>query len=152
MRRPITRMIGALVERDRGAQTRIASLLGVDRTTVAHWTGDGGRSYSVPADALAAVCDALDTIAPLQAIADELGCEVLPTKRPTTNPVPITSGTFAALGHISRLGQEVAAASADGAIDEAESDVIRQHLEALIATAQGMVARLPKPRGVRGVA
>lgn len=143
--RHITRLVASLMDRDRGSQTRIAELLGVDRSTVAHWTVDeGGRTYSVPADALAVVCDALDTLAPLQAIADELGCEVVQRARPTAAPMHVSSGTLALLGHISRIGLEVEHASADGRIDETEADEIRAHLDALIATAQGMLARLPR--------
>lgn len=144
--RKITRLVRALVARDRGAQTRIAELLELDRSTVAHWFAeDGEREYSVPVDALAVICDALDTVAPLQAIADELGFDMLPKSRPTPSTLPVSSGTLALLGAVSRLGIEVEERIADGTICEEDSAVLLQHLDALIAIAQRMRARLPRP-------
>lgn len=143
--RPITRLIRTLIARDRGSQTRIAELLEVDRTTVAHWMSeDAERDYHVPVDALAAICDALDTIAPLQAIADELGHDVVPRARPTASPMPISTGTLALLGGVSRLGLDVEERVADGRICAEDSSAIRAHLDAIVSIAQRMRARLPE--------
>lgn len=143
--RRITRMCAVLADRDRGAVTRIAALAGVDRTTVSHWfTTDGARTYPVPADALAAICDALGSVEPLRAIADELGYDLAPRSRPTTSPVPLEAGVWDVLGHASRLGTEVQHAVADGLVDDEEARRLASALTALRDVAEGMLARLPR--------
>lgn len=144
LERRITRLCARLAERDRGAVGRIAALTGVDRTSVSHWfSDDAQRAYHVPADALAAVCDALGNVEPLRAIADELGCEVVPRSRPAPSPITLEVGVWDLLGHASRVGKEVQEAIADGKYDPAEVERIRSALTALRDVCEGMRARLP---------
>lgn len=142
VKRPITKLIATLAARDRGAVTRIAASLGVDRTTVAHWLGDGERPYYVPADALAAVCDGLDSVEPLRAIADELDLELVP--RTKTPSVPSLRRAVSALTRdtcsLSIALEE--ALEGDGRIDEVEALTLDAQLAALIETAKAARARL----------
>lgn len=141
VKRPITKLIATLAARDRGAVTRIAASLDVDRTTVAHWLGDGGRSYCVPADALAAVCDGLDSVEPLRAIADELDLELVPrTKAPS---VPSLRRAVSALTRDTcSLSISLEEALEDGAIDAEEAATLDVQLAALIETAKAARSRL----------
>lgn len=143
--RRITRLCAALADQDRGAMTRIAALAGVDRTTVSHWfASDAARTYPVPADALVAICDALGSVDPVRAIADELGYDLTPRSRPTTSPVPLEVGVWDVLGHASKLGTEVQHAVADGRVDAEEARRLASALTALRDVAEGMLARLPR--------
>lgn len=141
---PITRAIGVLVHRQHGAEDRIACILGVDRTTVAHWFGAGERAYPMPVDALPVVIDVLDSPDAARLVLDEVGLEVTPRARPTTSPVPLEAGVWDVLGHASRLGTEVQHAVADGRVDAEEARRLASALTALRDVAEGMLARLPR--------
>lgn len=143
--RAISDLIASLARDDRGAVTRMAACAGVERSTASHWIARGGaRTYSVPADALAAVCDALGTIEPLQAIADELGYDVVPKGRPTTCARPVQESVWDLLARIADLGREIAAAARDGKIDPEEAMRIRAELRNARDIIDEMLSRLPR--------
>lgn len=142
--KPITALIAGLAKRDRGSVGRIAALAGVDRTTVSHWLStEAERDYTVPADALAAVCDALGSVEPLRAIAEELDLELVPRSRPTTASRPLQDAVWELLGHASTVGTEVRAAVSDGIVDQAEAQKVRTAGLALRDVIDAMLSRLP---------
>jgi len=141
---PITRSIGVLVHRQRGAIDRIACLLGVDRSTVAHWFGEGERSYPMPVDALPVVIDVLDSSDPARLTLSEVDLEVTPRSRPTRSPMPVQDGVWALLEHVGTVGAEVRRAVADGNVDDAEALRIRSALVSSRDAIDAMLARLPR--------
>lgn len=146
-RRRLTRFVAALVRQDRGAVARIAALTGYDRTTVSHWFADGdeGRSYSVPFDVIPDVVDALDSIEPLRAAAEEVGYDVVPRSRPTSCPRPVQEGVWDMLSRTADVGREVSEAARDGKIDGDEAKRIRAAAQNARDILDEMLARLPRP-------
>lgn len=143
--RAISNLIATLARNDRGALTRIAACAGVERSTASHWIATGGaRTYSVPADALAAVCDALGTIEPLQAIADELGYDVVPKARPTECARPLQDSVWDMLSCTADVGREVSTAARDGKIDAEEAMKIRAAAQNARDILDEMLSRLPR--------
>lgn len=143
--RSLTRMVAALARRDAGSVGRIATLAGVDRSTVSHWLSeDGDRRYHVPLDALPAIVDALDSVDILRLVAEEAGHEVVPRARPTASPVPLETGIWSLLEHASKVGVEIQRAASDARIDDEAAPRIRAALSALRDCCESMLARLPR--------
>lgn len=142
--RRITRAIGALLSRDRGALSRFASLAGVDLSTVSHWfSSDAERRYNMPVDALPCAIDALDSLEPARVALADVDLDVIPRAKVTHSPVPVHEGVWTLLSLVASLGQEVRDALADGRIDDREALSIRRTLVEARDVIDAMLARLP---------
>ena len=135
----VTRIVARLMrETPDVVQRDIARALGVDRSRISQQLT--GR-YALPADDLEVYCDYLDTVEPLEAIADRLGYRLVPHERHAPART-VQRASWQLMREVGEFGEALGLALDDGDLSDDERQTLRRALADVRRVTDAMVARL----------
>lgn len=122
-------------------QDDLGAALGRDRSYIARQLAG---QYSVPASELDVWCDVLDSLEPLNIIAERLGYRVVPHER-AAPAATVERATFGLLAEVGRYGAQLSDALADGNIDDEERGELHQALKGVRVLVEELLSRTAGP-------